>query len=119
MLSIFILNIHFGYQVILFVLLFMLVTQSLKNNKQRHLQWRPDGSWLITDNKQQLCANLKQGSVITAFFGALNFNLQNKKTLTIVIFKDNIDAEKFRQLRVRLKVEGIKPVQHLLVGDDE
>jgi len=97
----------------------MLVLQSLKNNKQRHLQWQPDGGWLITDNKQQQSASLQQGSVVTNFFASLNFNLQNKKAITVVIFKDNINAEKFRQLRVRLKVEGIKPVQNLLVGDDE
>jgi len=94
------------------------VVKSLNNNKQRSLQWQPGGGWLITDNKQKNTANLKQGSVVTTFFTSLVFTLDNKKTLTVIIFKDNINAEKFRQLRVRLKVEGIKPSQSVLVNDD-
>ena len=117
-LSIFVLNIDIVYQFILFFLLTLLVFLSLKNNKQRNFQWQPDGSWLITDNKQQYSANLKLGSVVTVFFASLVFTLENKKTLTVIIFKDNINAEKFRQLRVRLKVEGIKPRQSILVDDD-
>jgi len=117
-LSIFVLNIDIVYQFILFFLLTLLVFLSLKNNKQRNFQWQPDGGWLITDNKQQYSANLKLGSVVTVFFASLVFTLENKKTLTVIIFKDNINAEKFRQLRVRLKVEGIKPRQSILVDDD-
>lgn len=75
------------------------------------MQWKPDGSWLIScaENMQAkpCAASLQSGSVVTGFFSILKFKLENKKILNVLIFKDNIDAEKFRQLRVRLKVEGI------------
>ncbi len=117
-LSILILDIDFIFQVTLLLFLLLLVSQALKNNISRCLQWQPDGSWLITQNSIQHKARLKQGSVVTVFFTTLKFKLENKKTLVVVIFNDNIDAEKFRQLRVRLKVEGIQSVQSILVNDD-
>ena len=99
----------------LFALLLYLIFSSLKNNKSRAMQWKPDGSWLITctDNMQekQFNASLQSGSVVTSFFSLLKFKLDNKKILNVLIFKDNVDAEKFRQLRVRLKVEGIGAVE--------
>ncbi|VAW59715.1 hypothetical protein MNBD_GAMMA08-1173 [hydrothermal vent metagenome] len=48
--------------------------------------------------------------MVTPFFAALKFKLENKKTLNIILFSDSLDAEKFRQLRLRLKVQGIKVV---------
>ena len=116
--SILMLDIQLMYQSILLLCLVFLMVQSLKNNINRRLQWQPDGSWLITHNCFQQKAKLQQGSVITAFFASLKFKLENNKKLTVIIFNDNINAEKFRQLRVRLKVEGIKPDQSVLVSDD-
>jgi len=118
LLSILILNIDFIYQLIVFLFLVLLVLRSWKNNIKRNVQWQPDGSWLITQNNIQHKARLQPGSVVTTNFASLKFKLENKKTLTVVIFNDNIDAEKFRQLRVRLKVEGIKPANSVLVNDD-
>lgn len=74
----------------------------------RKLHWQANGSWLVFENNVSKEATLKQGSVITPYFACLNFEFENKAKQTIIIFKDNINAEKFRQLRVRLKVEGIK-----------
>ena len=87
---------------------------------------------------EAVCAQLMQGSVVTPYFALLNFKLgtpvefnevsvmsiadvylfiagwiksENRKYLSVLLFSDNIEEEKFRQLRVRLKVEGItKPV---------
>lgn len=81
----------------------------------------PDGDWLIRQtnnmnaaliNEPFIKAKLKAGSVVTPFFASLNFVLENKKNINIILFKDNIDFEKFRQLRVRLKVEGIRTDAH-------
>jgi len=102
----------------LFLVLLILIIQALKNNRLRNLQWQPDGGWLIRQDKIQQKARLKQGSVVTVFFTSLNFKLENNKNLTVVLFKDNIDPEKFRQLRVRLKVEGIKSDSSVLVDND-
>ncbi|VAW69173.1 hypothetical protein MNBD_GAMMA10-3333 [hydrothermal vent metagenome] len=40
------------------------------------------------------------------------FTPHNRKYLSVLLFEDNIDREPFRQLRVRLKVEGIKSMAH-------
>jgi len=90
-----------------FIALMYLIFLSLKNNKVRELQWQPDGSWLIIEKNQQQTAELQSGSVVTPFFAALKFSLENNKKMNVVLFKDNIEVEKFRQLRVRMKVEGI------------
>jgi len=84
-----------------------LVINSFKNNQPRELQWQPDGSWLIGQKSQQIKAKLQAGSVVTPYFSSLNFKLENNRTLNVILFKDNVDAEKYRQLRVRMKVEGI------------
>ena len=83
---------------------------SLRNNKSRELQWQPDGGWIIKNGRNQQRAILQSGSVILYFFAALNFKLENNKKINILLFSDNVDAEKFRQLRVRMKVEGISTV---------
>ncbi len=88
------------------MLLFLLL-DSLKNNVGRNLQWQTDGCWLITQDNLQQKAKLRSGSVVTSFFAVLNFKLDNNKTTNVILFKDNIDGEKFRQLRIRIKVEGI------------
>ena len=90
----------------------------MENNKLRKLQWKSDGSWLIRQRNVNYAANMLPGSVVTACFASLNFKLENSKTLNVFVFKDNINAEKFRQLRVRLKVEGIKSNKSILEGHD-
>jgi len=81
---------------------------SIKINTISELQWQKDGSWLVTQNNQTSKAKLKSGSVVTTHFATLNFLLENNRNKTIVLFADNTDPEKFRQFRVRMKVEGIK-----------
>ncbi|VAW63094.1 hypothetical protein MNBD_GAMMA11-3018 [hydrothermal vent metagenome] len=50
----------------------------------------------------------------TLFFSSIScwFKPENRKYLSVLLFKDNVDREKFRQLRVRVKVEGIKNAAH-------
>lgn len=99
------------YLLVSSVLLFFLINMvrhSIKNNSPRKLQWCADGSWFITQDCNRLKARLRPGSVVTPFFSSLNFKLDNNKSLNVLIFPDNIDEEKFRQLRVRIKVEGLK-----------
>ncbi len=101
--SIFLLNINIFIYPLLFLWLAILLFFDIRNNQCRELQWQPDGGWLI-DHR---LANLLPGSVITYFFAALRFKLEDKSIINVIIFKDNIDMQKFRQLRVRLKVEGL------------
>ena len=72
------------------------------------MQWQADGGWLIRLDNDVLKAQLKAGSVVTPVFSRLKFVLDDNKNFTVILFKDSIDIEKFRQLRVRIKVEGLK-----------
>jgi len=96
----------------LFFLIFICII-AIRNNCSRTIQWQPDGRWLIVENNIKSVAELRAGSIVTSFFSVLNFKLDNNKKLNVVLFKDNIDAEKFRQLRVRMKVEGIQLKEHV------
>lgn len=108
--------VDFKYPVInflLFLFLMAMLLKSLKNNCHRSFHWKADQSWSIVqkyDHGQeqfQMGAQLLPGSVVTAFAAVLNFKIENNNNLYVILFKDNIDAEAFRKLRVRLKVEGI------------
>lgn len=98
--------------VFLLVLLAILTLNSIKNNQQRELHWQSDGAWLITYNKKQFKAKIDKASVVTPFFTSLNLKLENNKKISVVLFRDNVDADVFRQLRVRMKVEGLKLFSH-------
>lgn len=92
----------------MFTLLIYISNKSVNNNTISELQWQKDGSWLVTHNNQTNKAKLKSGSVVTPYFASLNFVFENDCNKTVLLFADNIDTEKFRQFRVRMKVEGIK-----------
>ena len=81
---------------------------ALKNNRQREFSLQVDGGWVIKQDDQKYNAELSSGCVVTPFFTLMNFKLENSKTLNLLLFRDNIETNAFRQLRVRLKVEGHK-----------
>jgi len=76
------------------------------------MQWQPDGGWLVVENNIKFAAVLCTGTVVTPFFSVLNLKLENNSKLNVVLFNDNIDSEKYRQFRVRMKVEGIQSKEH-------
>jgi len=106
--SIIILQVSFILKVLSLILLLSISFKLLISHTSHKLHWLADGSWQVSKNDESNKAVLSQGSVVTPYFASLNFELENKRKETVLIFKDNIDPEKFRQLRVRLKVEGIK-----------
>jgi len=131
--SILILQLGFTYKILCLILLLFITYKLIINHTQYRLHWRADGSWLVARNyvfsnndslnnetlKNEIRNNvfkdnqfnkaiLKPGSVVTPYFASLNFVFENKHKENVLIFKDNINPELFRQLRVRLKVEGIK-----------
>ncbi len=97
-------------QIALFAALIVFIYYALQDNVYRELQWQPHGEWLIS----QQTAELQLGSVVTPFFASLKFKMENQKNINVIIFKDNIDAEKFRQLRVRMMVETMEQAQSLI-----
>lgn len=85
---------------------------ALLNNQEYELNWQENNYWLITQNNMCETAELCESSVITSFCAVLNFNIKQGKRQTILLFNDNVDAQSFRRLRVRVKVQGIKPQSH-------
>jgi membrane-bound toxin of toxin-antitoxin system len=108
--SILLLNFNAWFKVMLLIALVYYVYDSLKINISRELQWQADGRWLIREKNIQQIVILQPGSVVTAFFALLKFKKENNKLKYVLLFEDNVNAEKFRKLRVRLKVEGNKMV---------
>ncbi len=113
--------------ILAFLVLVYFSRRAFRNNCRRQLQWQADGQWLIFQAQWparwpvpgyevgQSAAEMQPGSVVTPYFAILNFKLENRRILSVLLFKDNIDKEKFRQLRVRLKVEGIKKSTHDII----
>lgn len=94
--------------IVLMVFMAFAIRNAIKNNTPRKFQWQPQGGWLITENSLSQNAKLCAGSVVSPFFSSLIFKLDNNKKFVQILFNDNIDKDKFRQLRVRIKLEGIK-----------
>ena len=106
----------FLFACFLSVFLFYITKQAFDNNVARELHWKPDGSWLIKENKNIQEAVLCGSSVVTRFIAILNFKLEDSKRRSVIIFKDNLSTDDFRRLRVRIKVEGIVPVARDTLG---
>lgn len=108
MLSIFLLEINFfPYKFILLIAAGYFFNKARQINVRTELQWQPDGQWLLKRKNRKLNVSLQANSLVTPFLTILNFISPEGHPFTLVIFKDNIDVEDFRRLRVRLKVEGL------------
>jgi len=59
---------------------------------------------------------LSAGNVVTTLFVSMNFVLANGKKQSLFLFKDSLDAEQFRRLRVRLKVQATHLDSHDTLG---
>lgn len=100
---------------ILFVLLLLVTLKALSNNQMLNLHWQANDDWLISSGHYFVSAKLCDSSVITSFCSILNFKLEGGCRQSVLIFKDNIDAESFRRLRVRVKVQGINSQAHDII----
>ena len=74
----------------------------------RSLIWQADGQWLLeTADGEQWPATLHQSTYVHPWMVVLNFRQEGKPgLLSVVLAPDSLDAETFRELRVRLKVAG-------------
>lgn len=72
------------------------------------LTWTTDGDWLLeTTAGETLTATLHESTYVHPWLVVLNFRQENKRgLLSVVLAPDALDAETFRELRVRLKVAG-------------
>lgn len=72
------------------------------------LIWKVDGDWLLeTTNNESITATLHESTYVHPWLVVLNFRQENKRgLLSFPLVRDALDAETFRDLRVRLKVAG-------------
>ncbi|WP_455211588.1 protein YgfX [Kaarinaea lacus] len=77
------------------------------------LTWQSDDDWEIsTRTGQEVLAYLLPSSTCHPSFVALNFRTERKnwldRMISVVILKDAVDREVFRQLRVRLRTRFVQ-----------
>ena len=111
-LSIWLLSIDGYFKAIFSTLVIGVYFQGYKQiDEQVQIVWNEDNEWLIKTKYAENSAVILRSSFIRPWLTILNFKLDNKKTYSVVLFKDSIHPDQFRKLRVRLKVEN-KPWSH-------
>jgi hypothetical protein len=116
LLAIFILDIHFVFQLMLVLFLMLLLKHAWAGNHALELHRNAQGEWQLLSKHQGWHAQLLADSVVTPLFAILQFKLEGAGRRSVVIFPDSLPHDSFRRLRVCLKVEGIQPVQHDTLG---
>lgn len=67
----------------------------------RRIEYKDKQHWFISDSQQAYPATLLGDSVVTRYLLVLTFKLGDKKLRrTVIVFKDALTAEAFRQLRL-------------------
>ncbi len=116
LLAIFLVDIRLEFQLVLVLLLACLLNLAWANNRSLGLHTNAQGEWQLHIKQQKIQAQLLADSVVTPLFAILQFKLQGAGRSSVVIFRDSLRHDDFRRLRVRLKVEGIQPVQRDTLG---
>ncbi len=100
------------YGLISFLFLFIYLTAVWAQNRAMLLQCMQDGSWQLQCAGVTSILELSSKSVITPVLSILKFKTRSGKAFHVPLFMDSVDNESYRRLRVKIKVEGIKPVTH-------
>jgi len=67
------------------------------------VNWTSDGRWLLTTRSgDSFPARLSENSFLHPQLVVLNFNRGRWKRQSVILFRDALDQESFRRLRVRL-----------------
>jgi len=111
LLAIFLVDIRLEFQLMPVLLLAWLLKLAWSNNRPLDLYCNAQGEWQLHISQQKLQAQLLADSVVTPLFAILQFKLKGAGRSSVVIFPDSLRHDDFRRLRVRLKVEGIQPLQ--------
>ena len=99
---------YFKFLFLLVFLFLFLAFPGCKNiNHKKIIIWKEDSEWKIVEEGMSQNARLLASSFISQWLSILNFELDNKKKKTVLVFADAINKEQFRKLRVRLKVDGL------------
>ncbi|MCW8955783.1 MAG: hypothetical protein OQL09_02790 [Gammaproteobacteria bacterium] len=81
-------------------------------NKLQSLVWQEDNHWLLHVADETLVARLIDDSFAISWLVILHFKTDSNVRCSRLVCYDSLEGEQFRQLKVRLKVEGLKHRLH-------
>ena len=84
----------------------------VSHNRLRLLIWKQENNWELWVSGLMQRLQLQGSSYISPWLAILNFKSEDGARISLVVLNDAVDRHQFRQLRVRLKVEGNKSVRH-------
>ncbi|MFW2373938.1 MAG: protein YgfX [Gammaproteobacteria bacterium] len=82
------------------------------HNHIRSVIWQEDNHWLLHYAKDTVSAELTDTGFANAWLVILHFKTETGSSCSRLICYDSLDRTVFRQLKVRLKVEGAKHRHH-------
>lgn len=100
-------------KLLLLVLCVLVCIRAYRNQaKITRLVWQEDNHWQLHCEGQIHDAELTDNCFVISWLVILHFRLDTGARAYRVICYDALDKALFRQLKVRLKVEGLKNTQH-------
>ena len=81
-------------------------------NTIQGMVWQENNYWLLHTDKASIAAELTDSSFATAWLVILHFKTETGRRCSRLIAYDSLDDNLFRQLKVRLKVEGLGHGEH-------
>lgn len=87
-------------------ILFSLHRQGRQPARVRGLTLTAEAEWEIVLPGRTLMAQLEPGTVVTPWLVILHLRSTDRCRLAVPIWRDAVDPESFRRLRVHLKVRG-------------
>ena len=118
MASVLSLNWHWAWKIILLIILFVSLATTLKKGGVgaiRSMTWKDGPDWAIEfRNNTHYETQLLPSSFVSPWLVVLNFKkTEEQPRRSVTLFRDALDGESFRRLRVRLGMEGTgKEVSH-------
>ncbi len=82
------------------------------HNRLRLLIWKQENKWELWESGVMKLLQLQGNSFVLPWLAILNFKSEDGRRISITIYTDAVGYQQFRQLRVRLKVEGNKSIRH-------
>lgn len=104
------LNFHWAIKVVLWIVLLASLLSVIKKQGKgnvRCLSWKEDSDWVLSqEDGTEVEARLLTTTYVNPWLVVLNFKmLEDNRQRSVSLFRDALDQETFRKLRVRLALE--------------
>lgn len=115
--SIYLLPIALIMKILLSVMSVVACIYAFKSHqKPQSLVWQENNHWLLRYGKDTVSAELIEDSFAISWLVILHFKTDSGSRCSQLVCYDSLDSRLFRQLKVRLKVEGLKNKLHVKMG---